>query len=133
MELTPDGGALKRSQVLRNPLKTLVPVNASRSRVVVKQMKLLVFSWRQRQHGRALLPPMTHPGHATKPFSGPRCSPEPLPQLNVGSNSLIPFYTVAKPTCGYRFSRETDHKHRHIGIPASNPVMWRSCYALASQ
>uniref|UniRef100_A0A8C7QGL9 Uncharacterized protein n=1 Tax=Oncorhynchus mykiss TaxID=8022 RepID=A0A8C7QGL9_ONCMY len=72
-------------------------------------------------------------GHATKPFSGPRCSPDPLPQLNVGSNSLMPFYTVVKPTCGYRFSRETDHKRRHIGIPASNPVMWRSCYALASQ
>uniref|UniRef100_A0A673Y2Z9 Uncharacterized protein n=1 Tax=Salmo trutta TaxID=8032 RepID=A0A673Y2Z9_SALTR len=74
-----------------------------------------------------LLPPMTHPGHATKPSSGPPCSSEPLPWLNMGSNSLMPFYTVVKPTCGYRFSREVDHKRRHIGIPASNPVMWRSC------
>ncbi|CDQ63823.1 unnamed protein product [Oncorhynchus mykiss] len=127
MEMTPDGGALKMSQVLRNPLKTLVPVNASRNRVVDKQMELLVFSWRRRQNGRALLPPMTHPGPATKPSSGPPCSSEPLPWLNVGSNSLMPFFTVVKPTCGYRFSRETDHKRRHIGIPASNPVMWRSC------
>uniref|UniRef100_A0A3P9A5A9 Uncharacterized protein n=1 Tax=Esox lucius TaxID=8010 RepID=A0A3P9A5A9_ESOLU len=67
--------------------------------------------------------------HATKPFSDSLCSPEPLLQLNVGSNSLMPFYTMIKPTCGYRFSRETAHNRQHTGIHASNPVMWRSCMA----
>ncbi|KAJ7999124.1 hypothetical protein DPEC_G00212150 [Dallia pectoralis] len=126
MELKLDGGALKRSQVLRNPLKTLVPVNASRNRVVDQQIEPLVFSWRQRQLGRPLGPPITHLSRANRPSSGLSRSQEPLPQLNVVSNSLMPFYTMMRPTCGYQFSWDTVHNRRHIGIPASNPVMWRS-------
>ncbi|CAI8045810.1 Putative uncharacterized protein GUCA1ANB, partial [Geodia barretti] len=42
------------------------------------------------------------------------------------SNSLSPFHTTMKPTCGYFFAHDTDNKKRRIGIPPSNLVAWRS-------
>ena len=42
------------------------------------------------------------------------------------SNSLAPFCTLGKPTCGYFFSRNTDNRRSKFGIPASNLVQWRS-------
>eukprot|EP00493_Phyllostaurus_siculus_P002969 UN02982 len=42
------------------------------------------------------------------------------------SNSLAPFSTVGKPTCGYFFSRGTDNKKKKFGIPPTNLVRWRS-------
>lgn len=41
-------------------------------------------------------------------------------------NSLAPFSTLGKYTCGYYFSRETDNKKRTTGIPPSDLVAWRS-------
>ena len=41
-------------------------------------------------------------------------------------NSLAPFSTLGKSTCGYYFSRETDHKKRKTGIPPSDLVAWQS-------
>lgn len=41
-------------------------------------------------------------------------------------NSLAPFYTMAKPTCGYFFSCSTDNKRRQLGIPPSDLVKWRT-------
>lgn len=41
-------------------------------------------------------------------------------------NSLAPFSTLGKSTCGYYFSRGTDNKKRKTGIPPSNLVAWRS-------
>ena len=41
-------------------------------------------------------------------------------------NSLAPFSTLGKYTCGYYFSRSTDHKKRKTGIPPSDLVAWRS-------
>ena len=41
-------------------------------------------------------------------------------------NSVPLFATLGKPTCGYYFSFNTDHKKRLIGIPPSNLVKWRS-------
>lgn len=41
------------------------------------------------------------------------------------SNSIAPFATVGKPTCGYFFSRETDNRKLKIGIPPSDLVKWR--------
>jgi hypothetical protein len=42
------------------------------------------------------------------------------------SNSMAPFSTVGKPTCGFFFTRNTDNKKKKIGIPATNLVKWRS-------
>ena len=42
------------------------------------------------------------------------------------NNSIAPFSTVGKPTCGFFFSRETDNKKQKIGIPPTNLVKWRS-------
>lgn len=42
------------------------------------------------------------------------------------ANSIAPFATVYKPTCGFFFSRETDNKKKKIGIPPTNLVKWRS-------
>lgn len=41
-------------------------------------------------------------------------------------NSLAPFASLGKPTCGYYFSRITDNKKRVTGIPPTNTVKWRS-------
>lgn len=42
------------------------------------------------------------------------------------ANSLAPFTTVGKPTCGFFFSRVTDNKKKKFGIPPTNLVKWRS-------
>ncbi|XP_064396534.1 uncharacterized protein LOC135343505 [Halichondria panicea] len=47
-------------------------------------------------------------------------------------NSVSPFNTIVKPTCGYFFSRETDNRKRNIGIPPSNVVAWRSSHRTQS-
>ncbi|KAK7108674.1 putative uncharacterized protein CIMIP3 isoform X2 [Littorina saxatilis] len=74
------------------------------------------------------------------PLQGPAWnnSLKPTPVNGVGSikdekqgakcinNSIAPFFTVGKPTCGYFFSRSTDNKKRNIGIPPSDVVKWRS-------
>ncbi|XP_072045053.1 uncharacterized protein [Amphiura filiformis] len=43
----------------------------------------------------------------------------------VKTNSVAPFSTLAKPTCGFFFSRETDNKKRRTGIPPADLVKWR--------
>ncbi|XP_037700518.1 uncharacterized protein 114841037 [Choloepus didactylus] len=42
------------------------------------------------------------------------------------SNSLNPFYTLQKPTCGYLYRRDTDHTRKIFDVPAANLVLWRS-------
>eukprot|EP00918_Siedleckia_nematoides_P076106 GHVU01166486.1.p1 GENE.GHVU01166486.1~~GHVU01166486.1.p1 ORF type:complete len:149 (+),score=2.46 GHVU01166486.1:260-706(+) len=42
------------------------------------------------------------------------------------SNSIAPFATVGKPTCGVFFSRGTDHRKQKFGIAPTNLVKWRS-------
>ncbi|XP_033101788.1 uncharacterized protein LOC117104942 [Anneissia japonica] len=53
------------------------------------------------------------------------CSGGIVPKGGIMSNSVAPFATLGKATCGYFFSRETDHKKRLTGIPPANLVMWR--------
>ena len=45
------------------------------------------------------------------------------------SNSICPFHTEIKPTCGYYFSHITDNRKRRIGIPPSNLVAWRPLFS----
>lgn len=42
------------------------------------------------------------------------------------SNSLNPFYTLQKPTCGYLYRRDTDHTRKRFDVPPAAPVLWRS-------
>lgn len=42
------------------------------------------------------------------------------------SNSLNPFYTLQKPTCGYLYRRDTDHTRKRFDVPPANVVLWRS-------
>uniref|UniRef100_A0A673SP01 Uncharacterized protein n=1 Tax=Suricata suricatta TaxID=37032 RepID=A0A673SP01_SURSU len=42
------------------------------------------------------------------------------------SNSLNPFYTLQKPTCGYVYRRDTDHTRKRIDVPPANLLLWRS-------
>ncbi|CAN0384675.1 unnamed protein product [Rangifer tarandus platyrhynchus] len=42
------------------------------------------------------------------------------------SNSLNPFYTLQKPTCGYLYRRDTDHTRKRFDVPPANLVLWRS-------
>ncbi|KAM6185116.1 ciliary microtubule inner protein 3 [Rhynchocyon petersi] len=41
------------------------------------------------------------------------------------SNSLNPFYTAQKPTCGYLYCRDTDHTRKRFDVPYANVVLWR--------
>eukprot|EP00057_Strongylocentrotus_purpuratus_P002906 XP_003725491.1 PREDICTED: uncharacterized protein LOC100888047 [Strongylocentrotus purpuratus] len=43
----------------------------------------------------------------------------------VALNSLAPFATTYKPTCGYFFSRSTNNKKKQMGIPATDLVKYR--------
>ncbi|KAM5166809.1 LOW QUALITY PROTEIN: ciliary microtubule inner protein 3, partial [Callospermophilus lateralis] len=40
------------------------------------------------------------------------------------SNSLSPFYTLQKPTCGYLYRRHTDHTRKRFDVPPANLVLW---------
>ncbi|XP_052601493.1 putative uncharacterized protein GUCA1ANB [Peromyscus californicus insignis] len=42
------------------------------------------------------------------------------------SNSLNPFYTLQKPTCGYLYRRETDHTRKLFDVPPANLILWRT-------
>lgn len=39
-------------------------------------------------------------------------------------NSLSPFYTLQKPTCGYLYRRDTDHTRKHFDVPPANLALW---------
>ncbi|KAK7126356.1 hypothetical protein R3I94_017741 [Phoxinus phoxinus] len=41
-------------------------------------------------------------------------------------NSLRPFSTAQKPTCGFSFSQDTDHRRKHNGLQPCDPNKWRS-------
>ncbi|XP_038199319.1 putative uncharacterized protein GUCA1ANB isoform X2 [Arvicola amphibius] len=42
------------------------------------------------------------------------------------SNSLNPFYTLQKPTCGYLYRRETDHTRKRFDVPPANLILWHT-------
>ncbi|XP_024622066.1 uncharacterized protein LOC112414030 [Neophocaena asiaeorientalis asiaeorientalis] len=42
------------------------------------------------------------------------------------SNTLNPFYTLQKPTCGSPYRRDTDHTRKRFDVPPANPVLWCS-------
>ncbi|XP_069879847.1 putative uncharacterized protein CIMIP3 isoform X2 [Dipodomys merriami] len=41
-------------------------------------------------------------------------------------NSLNPFCTLQKPTCGYLYCRDIDHTRKRFDVPPANLVLWRS-------
>lgn len=49
----------------------------------------------------------------------------PRPHPNNKVNSVAPFATLGKPTCGYFFTERTDNKKIKFGIPPSDLVKWR--------
>uniref|UniRef100_A0A8B9PK36 Uncharacterized protein n=1 Tax=Apteryx owenii TaxID=8824 RepID=A0A8B9PK36_APTOW len=66
-----------------------------------------------------LVPVVAHPrGCALAPlrflFYQPSCP-----------NSYCPFYTAQKPTCGYRYRRDTDHTRKVMDVPSADLVKWR--------
>ena len=63
------------------------------------------------------LPPARWP---TMPWSGKRAL------WKSDRNSLSPFVTLGRPTCGNYFNYDADNKRRLIGILPSNIVKWRS-------
>ncbi|XP_055470655.1 putative uncharacterized protein GUCA1ANB [Psammomys obesus] len=42
------------------------------------------------------------------------------------ANSLNPFYTFQKPTCGYLYCRETDNTRKRFKVPPANMILWRT-------
>ena len=43
-------------------------------------------------------------------------------------NKLAPFWTMEKPTCGVKFSRDTNNRRKKLDIEPSNLVRWRRNY-----
>lgn len=56
----------------------------------------------------------------------PRGCSVAVSQSQGKSNSLAPFGTSGKPTCGFYFTDRTDNRKKDFGIPASNLVKWRN-------
>lgn len=50
----------------------------------------------------------------------------PLPDTNGFHNTLAPFKTNDKPTCGFYFSRDIDHRKKQHGLIAADVPKWRS-------
>ena len=48
------------------------------------------------------------------------------PGMSKKVNSIAPFATIEKPTCGYFFSFKTDNKKVKFGIPPNDLVKWRN-------
>lgn len=101
---------------------------------IVRLKKLGIPNRYSRHLGRDFTMPLER-----HPSTGPSWKTElkPTPATGTGekkeggkavstNNSLAPFYTLAKPTCGFFFSRQTDNKKRKFGIPPSDLVKWRS-------
>ncbi|XP_032265997.1 uncharacterized protein 114841037 [Phoca vitulina] len=42
------------------------------------------------------------------------------------SNSLNPFSTLQKLTCGYLYQRDTDHTRKRVDVHPANLALWRS-------
>ncbi|XP_062834723.1 putative uncharacterized protein CIMIP3 [Anolis carolinensis] len=42
------------------------------------------------------------------------------------TNSYNPFYTLQKPTCGYRYCRDTDHRRKVLDVERVNLPKWRT-------
>jgi len=69
---------------------------------------------------------MTGSGRGEVPYESPvPRSTYMVVQGGIMSNSVAPFATLAKPTCGWFFSRNTDNKKRRTGIPSADLVKWR--------
>ena len=79
----------------------------------------------------APIPPEVEPSQLTPQMPGMTpTNTLQIPLVETGrirkGNSVAPFCTEGKPTCGYYFSRGTDNKKKAIGIPPSDLVKWRS-------
>ncbi|XP_071792413.1 uncharacterized protein [Asterias amurensis] len=59
------------------------------------------------------------------PYESPQPLTHCLQEGGIKTNSVAPFATLAKPTCGFFFSRVTDNKKRRTGIPPADLVKWR--------
>ena len=57
-------------------------------------------------------------------LGGPPLYRTPLALLK--NNSIAPFATIGKRTCGYFFSLNTDNRKPNIGIPPVNLIKWRT-------
>lgn len=123
---TPKGDAFKT---------VWIPVNASK-RVIRDQSQAILYLYYSRhlaQGDSSEQPAKMSSNIDTTALVEPRRIRIPSTPSNVktatwmtNSNSLAPFASIGKPTCGYYFSRKTDNKKRRTGIPPSNTVKWRS-------
>lgn len=116
-----------------NAFKTVwLPMNAS-NRVITDKSQDVLYLYYSRhlqessQNAGTVLPKTATMGlrnQPTRPATTPRSIRAAMWMTNV--NSLAPFASLGKPTCGYYFSRVTDNKKRRTGIPPTNTVKWRS-------
>ncbi len=93
---------------------------------------------------KEMRPPTSYPafpsgeGQRENPFSAMQRSqtmvaPGQLPDASKKVNSLAPFATLGKATCGVFFTRETDNKKKKFGIPPSDLVKWRNITGPSTQ
>ena len=128
----------------KNPFATVwLPVNASnRCNKDKIQEKLHIYYSKQNrkeagEHSSTIFSfdsdlPITDENRASYPEFQPAIK-LPVERQNVAAamwmtnkNSIAPFASLGKPTCGYFFSRATDNKKRLIGILPTNTVQWRT-------
>ncbi|CAL1546897.1 unnamed protein product [Lymnaea stagnalis] len=65
-----------------------------------------------------------------KPRTAPPCIDKLMEDTKrYNTNSISPFYTHQKRTCGYFFTRDTDNRLHKNGVPPSDLVAWRTNYS----
>lgn len=116
-----------------NAFKTVwLPMNASNRVVKDRQQDVLYLYYSRHLQDSNNNQPKSLPETAQalrqqqsmRPATTPDSIKAAMWMTNV--NSLAPFASLGKPTCGFFFSRDTDNKKRRTGIPPTNTVKWRS-------
>uniref|UniRef100_A0A8C5TEF9 Uncharacterized protein n=1 Tax=Malurus cyaneus samueli TaxID=2593467 RepID=A0A8C5TEF9_9PASS len=72
--------------------------------------------------GSRFIPVVVHPGgHPLNSFEFVFYRPE-FP------NTLAPFTTLQKPSCGFQFQESTQHRRQRMDVDSANVAKWRSLY-----
>ena len=114
-------------------------INLHYSGTIKQQMKSPenLLDKRAKLHSKQIVVPQNLPPRIVRPQGQgqtvskvkvdlPRIGGPDIAMWKTSSNSIWPFCTMEKPSCGYFFSRNTDNKKR-LGIPPStNTVKWRN-------
>lgn len=123
---------MKYSYINEKRLRTHAPTSQVTPANVTHDNFLNTLKSRRTTRARAPLPISYELARTPLPKIELELKPAEVPEhvkiamWKTGHNTMAPFASLGKPTCGYFFTRNVSHKKRLIGINATNTVKWRS-------